>query len=234
MRLGPRLLAVASLVPPGVVAADIGTERAFLPVFLVEERSSPKVIAVDKSPRNIKLSEETIRRFGLERAVEVRWGKGFSPLRAEDGVELVIAAGIGGKTICQMLMGLPPFLKSCRRLVLQPMGDVFLLRRWLAAHGYYFPAEKLTREKGRFYQVIAAEKGRLTVEDPFLLELGPGLLQGKDPLLVPWLEAELKRCRDILEGLFRSRKQADRRKAEYFQKRCHRLKGVLNNVRYGK
>ncbi len=47
MKLGPRLSAVASLVPTEVVAVDIGTERAFLPVFLVKERGLARVIAVD-------------------------------------------------------------------------------------------------------------------------------------------------------------------------------------------
>lgn len=234
MKMGPRLSAVASLVPPEVVAVDIGTERAFLPVFLVKERGLARVVAVDKSLHNVRVAEETVRRFGLEHVVEVRRGEGFSPLKEEDGVETVIIAGLGGKTICQMLMDLPSFIERCRRLVLQPMGDVPLVRRWLAEHGYYFPVERLTREKGRFYPVIAAEKGILAVEDPLQLEIGPGLLQGNDPLLIPWIETELQRYLDIIEGLSRSRKQADLRKVEYYRKIFHKLKGVLDNVSDGK
>ncbi len=234
MKLGPRLSAVASLVPTEVVAVDIGTERAFLPVFLVKERGLARVIAVDKSPHNVMLAEENVRRFGLEHGVEVRRGEGFSPLKEEDGVEIVIIAGLGGKTICQMLTDLPSFIERCLRLVLQPMGDVPLVRRWLAEHGFYFPVERLAREKGRFYPVIAAEKGTLAVQDPYQLAIGPGLLQGNDPLLVPWIEAEMQRYLDIIEGLSRSRKQADRRKSEYYRKIFRKLKGVLDNVSDGK
>lgn len=231
MDLGPRLSAVASLVPPGIVAADIGTERALLPVYLVKIKDSPKVVAVDKSPHNVKFAKETIHCFDLKREIEIRWGEGFSPLREEDGVEVVIVAGVGGKTICEMLKDLPPFVERCRRLVFQPMGDAPLIRQWLAVHGFSFPEEKLALEKGRYYPVIAAEKGRLALEDPFLLEIGPGLLQGKDPLLISWLNAELERCQSIVLELNHSRKQEDRLKAEYYRKRCLKLEGVLEDVR---
>lgn len=47
MRLKPRLSALAELVPQGSVVADIGTDHAFSPMYLVKQGLADKVIAVE-------------------------------------------------------------------------------------------------------------------------------------------------------------------------------------------
>lgn len=39
MELSKRLFAVASLVTPGKCIADIGTDHAYIPIYLIEEKS---------------------------------------------------------------------------------------------------------------------------------------------------------------------------------------------------
>ena len=108
MKLRPRLAGVASLVPSGSVVADIGTDHAYLPVHLVKEKSCPRVIAVEKSSDNCRTALETVNLFNLYHQVEVRIGDGLLALKEEDGVEVVVIAGLGGKTICKMLIAALP------------------------------------------------------------------------------------------------------------------------------
>ncbi len=230
LKLKPRLEAVASLVSPGKVAADIGTDHAYLPVYLVTENVCLRVIAVEKSPLNCRRARETVMLFNLEEKIEVRAGDGLLALTENDNVEVVVIAGIGGRTICRMLMAAGDSLKRYKLLVLQPMGDAPLLRRWLVAHGYCMHRERLAKENERFYEVIAAKRGRQIIDDPILWELGPALLEEGDLLLVPWLQYRLKRYEAIMHGLLQSRQGEEDPRWRYYEHCYTRLKGVLESV----
>ncbi len=198
LRLRPRLAAVASFIPEGTTAADIGTEQAHLPIFLVKEKNCPGVIGIDSSPHNVDAAAEKIKEHNLDDKIELRPGSGLHPLAESDGIDVIVLAGLGGKTICSLLEESRGKLELYTRLVLQPMTDTYLVRRWLVARGFFFPRERLAREKNRFYEIIAAEKGRPAISDPFLLELGPTLLQEGDPLLFPFLQEKLKQYEKVL------------------------------------
>ncbi len=232
MKLKPRILAVAEMVPPGSVVADIGTDHAYLPVFLVLEQGCPRVVAVEKSQQNAAIARETVARFQLEDRVQVRLGDGLQALRESDGIETVVLAGLGGKTICQLLGAVDPdyLRQGPRRLVLQPMGESAMLRRWLVAHGFRLVKERLARERKRYYEIMAAEPGRQKVDDPFMLELGPVLVQEEDPLLVPWLEKKLAHYEQIIQGLKRSGHGDNTARLRYYQWCRQQVKGVLENV----
>ena len=47
MELSKRLQAVADLVTPGLRIADIGTDHAYVPVYLLSEGKNPSGIAMD-------------------------------------------------------------------------------------------------------------------------------------------------------------------------------------------
>lgn len=231
IKLKPRLLAVAEMVPGKSIVADIGTDHAYLPLFLVQEKGCPRVIAVEKSSGSARQARKNVQLFGLEETVEVRLGDGLKPLKREDAIETVIIAGLGGKTICNILSGANESLRQCRRLVLQPMADAAELRRWLVSQGFCFPREKLAREGEHFYEVIAAEPGKEKVDDPLYFELGPSLLRQKDPLLLPWLEKKLNHYERLLQYLARSRQGTGdpRWRSSYY--RYSRIKEVVNDVR---
>lgn len=62
--LSKRLLAVAGFVTPGSRVADIGTDHAFVPIYLMEHKIVPSALAMDigKGPllaaRNISKSTD--------------------------------------------------------------------------------------------------------------------------------------------------------------------------------
>lgn len=230
VKLKPRLAGVASLVPCGSVVADIGTDHAYLPIHLVRERNCPKVIAIDKSANNTKKAEEAVSLSNLGDKVEIRTGDGLSALGDSDGVEIIVMAGIGGRTICKILIAAGKSLWRFQRIVLQPMGDLPLVRRWLFAQGFCFFREKLAREKDRFYEIIAAEKGKEIIHEPVHLELGPHLVRGEDPLVIPWLKEKIRRYEGILQDLSRSRAGQAGDKWKYYDYRRRVVREVLDDI----
>jgi len=205
MKLKPRLAAVASVVPAGSIVADIGADHGYLSVYLAKEKNCPRVVAVEKSARNAEKARETVLHYNVLEKVDVRVGDGISALEEKDGVDVLILAGLGGLTICRILLAAGEDLQRFKRIVLQPMGDLALVRRFLFAYGFSFVSEKIALERGFYYEIIAAEKGVEIVENPLYFELGPRLLEGKDPLFVPWLKDKMKHCEEILQALDRAK-----------------------------
>ena len=67
--LSPRLLALARQVPQGVRFADVGTDHARLPVWLLEHGVIDHAIATDLREVPLEQARETARRHGVRLAV---------------------------------------------------------------------------------------------------------------------------------------------------------------------
>ena len=76
MELSKRLRAVADLVSPGLIIADVGTDHAYVPIQLVEEGRIPSAIAMDINEGPLLRAEKHIREHGLEHKIETRRSNG--------------------------------------------------------------------------------------------------------------------------------------------------------------
>lgn len=201
MRLSPRLFKIASLVPEKTVVADIGTDHALLPVYLVATGKCPRAIASDSRPGPLEAARATVSAFGVAGQVDLRLGYGLTVLSPREA-DVVVLAGMGGETILACLERSREVLGGVERLVLQPMTAAARVRRWLLARGFRLAAEELVREGDRIYEIIAAEPGEEPPVSSLLaevgLEVGPRLWEGPHPLLRSFIADRLSRYRRIL------------------------------------
>ena len=61
MKLSNRLMAIANFVPKNSIVADIGTDHGYIPVYLVENNISKKVIGTDISKGSLDKIIEYIK-----------------------------------------------------------------------------------------------------------------------------------------------------------------------------
>lgn len=229
MRLSPRLVKIASLVPEGVVVADVGTDHGLLPAYLVGTGKCPRAIATDARARPLEAARQTLREFGVERQVELRLGYGLTVLKPREA-GAVVMAGMGAHTVIAILERSPAVRATVGRFVLQPAKGTALVRRWLLQHDFRLAAEELVREGQRFHEVLAAEPGREEVRHPLLLalglEVGPRLWEGRHPLLPAFLRDRLARYRRILQRMADSGLAHDPA-ALRFREKAECLEGLL-------
>lgn len=201
MKLTPRLQVIADKVPPGSRVADIGTDHAYIPVYLLLNRLSPNVIATDSRPGPLQAAQETLELFSLSQTAELRLGDGLSVLREEDNIDVIIIAGMGGETICSILEAGLPLLKKNTLLVLQPMTCVDWVRTWLADNKFSLVQEDIAQEEDRYYEVIVARwSGKPSLASEKYLTIGPDLVACRHPLLKPMLQQRLERKEAALAG----------------------------------
>ena len=104
MKLRPCLAGVASLVPSDPLLPISGQIMPICLFTLLRKSPAPGLLPL----RNRRITAERPWKpstfFNLYHQVEVRIGDGLLALKEEDGVEVVVIAGLGGKTICKMLI----------------------------------------------------------------------------------------------------------------------------------
>ena len=146
---------VASMVRRGSRVADIGTDHAYLPVYLVQSGACLGGIAADIRSGPLEAARRTVTEAGLIDVITLRLGDGLAPVEADE-VDDIVIAGMGGETIVEILSA-ADWVKDARlRLVLQPMTRAEELRRWLLTNGFGIQEERLVQDGHRLYPVMAA------------------------------------------------------------------------------
>ena len=227
VKLSRRLAAVARHVPPGSVVADIGADHALLPLYLVGGGIVSRAVAVEAGCGPYDAAVAAVRRSGLGKSIEVRLGDGLQVL-APGEVGVAVLAGMGGETICRILAAGRSVLEQMDRLIVQPMRDVPLVRRWLADNGWRLREEEVVQEEGHYYIVMAAIPGKEKIDD-ILLELGPRLLEKRDPVLFNFLQHRRNQIAAVLKDLGKSRDKRTDIKGERLKKEAEKIREVLDN-----
>ena len=168
LRLDERLSAVARWVLPGKTMADIGTDHAYLPCWLVSCGICPKAVASDVAQGPYERARLITADIGLKEEISVRLGSGLSVLQPNEAATIVMA-GMGGKLICELLQAEPEVTASAHRLVLQPQRNPELVRGWLASHGWRIIADDLAKDGKMWYNIIVAERGAMVLNEDALL-----------------------------------------------------------------
>lgn len=170
--------------------ADIGTDHGYLPVYLVENELVSRAIASDTNQQPLKKAEKIIKEQQLEKQIETRLGSGLSVLKPGE-VDAVVMAGMGGLLIRDLLEAQPDVARQQKKLVLQPMNNQVVLRKYLAASGFRIIKEELAREGDRVYEIMVAEPGVMVFSNPLEYELGFEFYAQKHPLLLALIDRKI-------------------------------------------
>ena len=155
--IGPRLQTVASFVPNGTNLGDIGTDHAYLPIALYETQRISKAVAIDVHEGPYQSALTAVKARHLEAVIDVRFGDGLMPLKSGE-VNVLTLAGMGGRTMLDILSARPDVLESVHDLILQPQGAESAVRVALLSDGWLLKAERLVEEDNRIYVVMAYSK----------------------------------------------------------------------------
>ena len=202
IELSPRLLAVAGCVPPGVRFADVGTDHAYLPAYLLQRGVIDRAIASDLRRGPLDRARQTADRCGLTERISFRLCSGLDGISPEE-VEVIAIAGMGGETMISILESAPWVNAEPYRLLLQPMTKAELLRAYLAEHGYCFLDERLVCENHTYFPVMLVRGGGVP-EALNPARCWGGVLLERDPLQGKALEAMIAQMGRALAGLERS------------------------------
>ncbi|WP_429970859.1 tRNA (adenine(22)-N(1))-methyltransferase [Fructilactobacillus sp. Tb1] len=204
--LSKRMQAVADLVPKSNNVADIGSDHAYLPAYLLEQGLIKHAIAGEVVDGPFKNAQSEIISQNLSHVMEARLGNGLAVIEPSDHVDTITIAGMGGELITDILERGKAKLTNHPVLVLQANVDENTLRKWLANHQYEITGEDIVYDAGHFYEMFRAEYVNhpvsYTREE---LDFGPLLLQNKTATFRDKWNEKLAKNRFILDKLVNSK-----------------------------
>ncbi|MGM0368817.1 MAG: tRNA (adenine(22)-N(1))-methyltransferase [Bacillota bacterium] len=186
MNLSPRLKKIISFLNLPTKVADIGTDHAYIPIYLAQKTDCPVIIAGEYNRAPYQIAKSNVQETGLLGQVELRLGSGLSILEQEE-VTTAIIAGMGATTIKSIIADDYELAQGLDRLIIQAMEGASSLRKWLIENNFLISDEALVEEGERLYQILVIEPGTMEVEDDFLLEIGPKLVENNSSLLLKYL-----------------------------------------------
>ncbi|MGI2293990.1 tRNA (adenine(22)-N(1))-methyltransferase [Paenibacillus sp. GXUN7292] len=158
VKLSKRLQAIADYVTEGSIVADIGSDHALLPVYLLQNGKCSSAIAGELNAGPFHAAKKQAASAGLSHLLDVRQGDGLSVLTGEGEADTVTIAGMGGNLMRDILEAgrVNGKLHGVRKLILQPNVGEEAVRRWLAEHKWYLIEEAIIEEDGKIYEMLVA------------------------------------------------------------------------------
>lgn len=209
LKIDKRLKTVADNVSFCKSAADIGTDHAYIPIHLILNGICAEVIASDIKKGPLEAARRNIEKFGLGQFITTRLGNGLSVL-AEEEVETVIIAGMGGVLITNILENDRRKSKAIKNYVLQPNYAAEYLRKWLYNNGFEIYDEDLAKEGRKFYNILRVRPNGEPIQKTDIEYLvGEKLIAKKHELFSDYIEYLIKIYTKIENGLSKSKRKSE-------------------------
>ena len=156
IKLDDRLSAVSDFVREGAVAADIGTDHAYLLAYLLQIGKITRGIAADLRKGPLENARKTLVDCGEIEKVKLILSDGLDELNEGECDDIVIA-GMGGILIKEILERTPWVYDKKVHIIAQPMTHAEVLRRFFLENGFRIIKETAAADGKHNYCVILAE-----------------------------------------------------------------------------
>lgn len=156
--LDNRLSACASLVRKNARLADIGTDHAYLPVWLISQGIIKDAIASDINKSPLEMGKATAEKYNVQ-SIQFRLGNGLDTVTAEDNITDIVVAGMGGEIISDIVCSSPIAKNKGLNIILQPMTKSEELIKNLYKNGFEITEQKCAVSNNKCYTIMAVAYG---------------------------------------------------------------------------
>ncbi|MDO5078708.1 tRNA (adenine(22)-N(1))-methyltransferase [Streptococcus minor] len=197
-KLSKRLAAVAAYVPKNSRLADVGSDHAYLPLFLVEKGHIDFAVAGEVVQGPYQSALANVTQASKQEQIQVRLANGLAAIDSSDQIDTITIAGMGGRLIADILSAGMDKLANVQRLILQPNNREDELRIWLEENGFQIVAEEIVVENQKFYEILVVEQGQMTLNQ-LEKRFGPYLMQEKSADFIAKWQNEARKLSQSLE-----------------------------------
>lgn len=152
-RLDERLSLCAEFVRQGTTLADVGTDHAYLPVWLALNGKIQSAVACDVRVGPLENAKSNIARYGVGDVITTVLSDGLDNVPS-DAARDIVFAGMGGELTAAIIMRTQWLRDKDKRLILQPMTRADSLRSFLCENGFYIQDEKACISGNKSYSVM--------------------------------------------------------------------------------
>lgn len=202
MKLRKRLSMVASFVRQGGVIADIGTDHAYLPAYLILKGVCDNAYAADIGKGPLLNAKETVEEYDLEDKIKLVLSDGLKNVPLEK-TDTVVLAGMGGDLIRDILSY--PDIDCLRKLhiIAQPQSHSEKVRLFFMNNGFEIEREDICLDSKHIYICMSAVfTGRTDYPDSY--EYYGELIKNESELVGEYLGLQLMHMKKKRDAFLKS------------------------------
>lgn len=218
MNISDRLKTIGEMVDNCESICDVGTDHAYLPIYLIQKGTCSKAIASDINKGPVEKAKMNIKREGLNDSIFCRLGGGLNTIKPFE-VDGVVIAGMGGNLIRDIIEENMDVFKSLKFMILQPVQNPEVLRQYVYEAGYDVIDEDLCFDEDKYYEIIKIKhNNKPTKVDSIYYEISKKLIEKKHPLVEEYIKFKINKYRSILKYIDDKTELAKKRKEEIMNK----------------
>jgi tRNA (adenine22-N1)-methyltransferase len=218
-KLTPRLALVASFVRKNAKVVDIGTDHAYIPVWLALSDLCSSCIAADIKEGPLERAENTVKKYNVS-TVKLRQSDGLISILPDEADDIIIA-GMGGELIISIIEKCEWLNDNNKQLILQPMTAHDELRQGLYERGFEILNEAVAKEKNKLYVVMTVRYcGIKFTPDKLFCTVGK-LIEKNDPISKEYIASKIEKLQKKAAGL---------KKAKIMTKELYVVEEILRNL----
>ena len=215
MEISQRLRIVGDFVTQKTVA-DIGTDHAYVPIYLHKKGNVEKVIACDINKKPLQKAQQNIKLYHAENKIITRLGNGLQPLQPYE-VDSIVISGMCGMLMIELMEQSPNIIKTVKEFILCHHLDVTAVRKYLHNIGYVITDEKMIQEWDNFYTILRAIPGKQKYDKEIEYIFGSILLEKKDAVLKEYIINEKIRLKKIKQHLYDKRTEQSQKRLQQIE-----------------
>lgn len=214
------------MVRSGSIAADIGTDHAYLPAWLVLNNICPSALACDVRKGPLDNARKTVELYGIENKITLRLSDGFDEIGPDEAQDFIMC-GMGG-TLMEELVSRTQWLKDkSKRLIVQPQSHSEDIRRFFVKNGFEILFEDACTDSGKLYCAMAAEYTGKIAEKTIPYIYSGELSKCRKPEARLMLENTVSRLKTKLDA---AKNHGTAEDAEYLEKVITELEVTINEM----
>ena len=194
--INKRLEKIASLINKGMIVADIGTDHAFLPIYLVQNKICDYVIASDINENPLKIAENNIKKYSYEDNIKLVLSDGLENI--EENIDVVVIAGMGFYTCKHIIEASKEKLSKCKSILIEINRDVDKLREYISDNNYTINNEAYVKDRKHDYIILDINMNYHDKYNEKEILCGPVLMVNKDEEYLVYVQKQIKKLELII------------------------------------
>lgn len=198
IQISNRLKAIANEVKYTKIA-DIGTDHAYIPIYLCQLSKIDFCLACDINKGPLEIANCNIKKYKYENIIHTLLCNGIEKI-IPNSVDTLIIAGMGGQLIIDILDKNRELLKSIKQLVLQPQLDIYSVRKYIHKIGFRIDNEQMIFDNKKYYNIINAILGNEEYTKDEYYTFGKVLIDNKSKVLKEYIDLQIKKFDIIINS----------------------------------
>lgn len=224
MQLSIRLSAIAKCVPQGSRVIDVGTDHAYIPIYLIKKGIAKSCLATDINKGPLEKARKNLLAHKIDH-VKLKQTNGLEGI-SEDVGEVVMISGMGGYLIVDILKKSQSLVEKMQKLILQPQQDIEEVRKYLHAIGFKIEEEDFIQDEEKYYTIIVAVPGEECYDKAYEYTYGKCLIEKKLPLFKAWIMEKRSKQEAIYSALENQDSESALQRKEELMKEIQTLREV--------